>query len=101
MWFSIVVRVEEKTMLTDEQKILSEIVQEMEPAQVRELLDFARKLRQVQPVKEHGHEDDLDYSDTWSDEDIEDWRRSGLAHMEQVCPHDDDPLEGGNDAQSG
>ena len=61
-------------MQTEDQKALGAVLEQLNPVQVRKVLDFARKLRQGGPVKDQSGEEDLDYSDTWSDEDIEDWR---------------------------
>jgi hypothetical protein len=109
-------------MLTDEQKLLFEIVQEMSPLEITDLIAFARSLvrKRSEPATPlydaddltdadldaiaadslrrfaEDHPDDHDYSDTWSAEDIEDWRRSGLDHMERVCPHDDPSGETGD-----
>jgi hypothetical protein len=70
-------------MHTQETNELLRLVADLSPAQVRQVVDFARSLL-PRPL-----EGALDTSDRWSEEDMEDVALAALRHADEVMPYPD------------
>ncbi len=72
-------------MLTQEQELIGQLIQDMPTELVRKVLDFTMflKERRQQPAKP------IDYSTEWTEEDLRDLTRSSMAAYLARHPDDD------------
>jgi hypothetical protein len=80
----------EKIMVADEREKIFQLLQAMDPRQVREVLDFALFLTKRDPAATVEDEED-----DWSDQAIRDATAAACSYAEEVAPYDD-VVEGGS-----
>ncbi len=71
-------------MLSKEQTELVELIQELGPEQVQQVLEFTRRLKTEPPI---------DYSDSWTEEDMREFTNEALRRLDEIDPYDWDESE--------
>ena len=65
-------------MLSPEQTELVQLIQELEPEKVHQVLEFTRKVKTDPPI---------DYSDDWTEEDLREFSNDTLRRLDKIDPY--------------